>query len=87
MTKENSQLHEVDLDKTDKLPILEGVTFDPDVADDAVRMDHASRPRGPGSGSVHRRTSSDHPSICRRWPKACVRLRNASLVRTPSWRR
>jgi chromosome segregation ATPase len=29
----------MDLDKTDRLPILEGVLFDEDVADDAVRLD------------------------------------------------
>ncbi|MEA3161843.1 MAG: ral secretion pathway protein [Gammaproteobacteria bacterium] len=37
---ENGQPQEIDLDKTDRLPILEGVFFDPDVADDAVRMEH-----------------------------------------------
>jgi chromosome segregation ATPase len=39
MAVETGQPQEIDLDKTDKLPILEGVFFDPDVADDAVRMD------------------------------------------------
>jgi chromosome segregation ATPase len=39
MAVENNQPQEMDLDKTDKLPILEGVLFDEDVADDAVRMD------------------------------------------------
>ncbi|HEY2675907.1 MAG TPA: FHA domain-containing protein [Steroidobacteraceae bacterium] len=43
MATEN-HTQESDLDKTDKLPILEGVTLDPDVADDAVRMDHGPRP-------------------------------------------
>jgi chromosome segregation ATPase len=41
MAVENGQPQEIDLDRTDKLPILEGVLFDPDVADDAVRMDRA----------------------------------------------
>jgi chromosome segregation ATPase len=44
MAVENGQPQEMDLDKTDKLPILEGVFFDPDVADDAVRMDRAPAP-------------------------------------------
>jgi chromosome segregation ATPase len=39
MAVENNHPQEMDLDKTDKLPILEGVLFDEDVADDAVRMD------------------------------------------------
>lgn len=39
MAVENGQPQELDLDKTDKLPILEGVIFDEDVADDAVRME------------------------------------------------
>ena len=42
MALEESQSNELDLDRTDKLPILEGVDFDPDVADDAVRMDHTA---------------------------------------------
>ncbi len=66
MTKESSQLHEADPDKTDKLPILEGVTFDPDVADDAVRMDHASRPVAPvpaGASPDFIRSPIDLPSL------------------------
>ena len=39
MAVEHGQSPEVDLDKTDELPILEGVFLDADVADDAVRMD------------------------------------------------
>jgi chromosome segregation ATPase len=39
MAVEHGQSQEVDLDKTDKLPILEGVLLDADIADDAVRMD------------------------------------------------
>src|SRR5258708_21639254 len=39
MAVEHGKPQEIDLDKTDKLPILEGVVFDEDVADDAVRMD------------------------------------------------
>ena len=44
MAVENGQSQEIDLDKTDRLPILEGVIFDEDVADDAVRMDRAAPP-------------------------------------------
>jgi chromosome segregation ATPase len=42
MATESGQPQEVDLDATDKLPILEGVLFDDDVADDAVPMDRAA---------------------------------------------
>ena len=45
MAVENDQPQEMDLDKTDKLPILEGVLFDDDVADDAVRMDRTPADR------------------------------------------
>src|SRR5271156_3699217 len=41
MTMENGQPQEMDLDSTDRLPILDGVLFDEDGADDAVRMDRA----------------------------------------------
>jgi chromosome segregation ATPase len=39
MAVESGQPQETDLDKTDRLPILEGDFYDPDVADDAVRME------------------------------------------------
>jgi chromosome segregation ATPase len=42
MAHDSSQSKESDLDRTDKLPILEGVIFDDDVEDDAVRMDATS---------------------------------------------
>ncbi len=42
MAVEHGQPQEVDLDKTDRLPILEGVPFDEDIADDAVRMDRSA---------------------------------------------
>jgi chromosome segregation ATPase len=47
MAVENGQSQEIDLDKTDRLPILEGVVFDEDVADDAIRMDRAVPPSAP----------------------------------------
>ncbi|HEX3912499.1 MAG TPA: FHA domain-containing protein [Steroidobacteraceae bacterium] len=67
MAVENGQPQESDLDKTDKLPILEGVLFDADVADDAVRME-----RPPASASLisssppsdfHRPSAIDLPSL------------------------
>ncbi len=42
MAKEQSQPPEIDLDKTDRLPILEGVVFAHDVEDDAVPMDQTA---------------------------------------------
>lgn len=44
MSLDSSQSHEIDLDRTDRLPILEGVVFDPDVEDDAVAMDMTPSP-------------------------------------------
>jgi chromosome segregation ATPase len=59
MAVENGQPQEMDLDKTDKLPILEGVLFDEDVLDDAVRMDRAA----PGAGNFVRPSAIDLPSL------------------------
>jgi FHA domain len=42
MATEQSHSEETDLDKTDRLPILDGSLFDHDVEDDAVRMDHTA---------------------------------------------
>jgi FHA domain len=42
MAMEHSHSTEEDLDKTDRLPILEGVIFDHDVEDDAVPMDRTA---------------------------------------------
>jgi septal ring factor EnvC (AmiA/AmiB activator) len=47
MSTEHNQSHEVDLDKTDRLPIIDGTLFDHDVEDDAVRMDHTADLSGP----------------------------------------
>lgn len=60
MAVENNQPQEMDLDKTDKLPILEGVIFDEDVADDAVRMDRAPAPSG---NEFVRPSAIDLPSL------------------------
>jgi chromosome segregation ATPase len=39
---DNSQSGEIDLDRTDRLPILDGAVFDHDVADDAVRLEYTT---------------------------------------------
>ena len=44
MAGEFKQPPEPDLDKTDRLPILQGTRIDPDVADDAVPLDHTGVP-------------------------------------------
>src|ERR1700721_376044 len=59
MAVENGQPQEMDLDKTDRLPILEGVLFDEDVAHDPVRMDRAA----PSSSNFFRPPSIDLPSL------------------------
>ncbi|HEX3849067.1 MAG TPA: FHA domain-containing protein [Steroidobacteraceae bacterium] len=42
MATEHIQSPEPDLERTDRLPIIQGASFDDDVADDAVRMDHTA---------------------------------------------
>ncbi len=54
---ENAQPQEFDLDKTDKLPILEGVIFDSDVADDAVHLERS--PGASGASLVASNPESD----------------------------
>ena len=78
-----------DLDKTDRLPILEGVIFDEDVADDAVRMDHTAVLPTPRCARAVRSANSFVPprSICRRSPRACARSRSALRARMPNMRR
>ncbi len=61
MVPDNNQSQDVDLDRTDKLPILEGASFDDDVADDAVRMDYS--PVAKSVKSEFRRSSADLPSL------------------------
>jgi chromosome segregation ATPase len=68
MAAEHGQSQDVDLDKTDKLPILQGVAFDADVADDAVRMDGPpplSKPlvAGGAPNDFVRPSSIDLPSL------------------------
>jgi len=62
MVPDNSQSQDVDLDRTDKLPILDGTSFDDDVADDAVHMDYS--PVAKSVKSEYRRPSpADLPSL------------------------
>jgi hypothetical protein len=67
MATKKVQTPEPDLDRTDKLPILEGVRFDPDVEDDAVKMDLSSAPaEPPASGTAAefiRPSAVDLPSL------------------------
>jgi len=66
MAAKTIQSPEVDLDRTDQLPILEGVRFDPDVEDDAVRMEHAAAAELPSSattGEFIRPSPVDLPSL------------------------
>lgn len=70
MRKEISKPHETDLDKTDKLPVLDVGAYERDLADGAVRMDYSSDMPGvpmatsPGAPSDFARPSSlDLPSL------------------------
>jgi chromosome segregation ATPase len=68
MKKDMSQPQEIDLDKTDRLPILEGSFIDDDVADDAVPLDNSmTLPSGTVSaraaGDFHRPQAMDLPSL------------------------
>ena len=47
MAADNTHSEESELDRTDKLPILEGTIVDQDVQDDSVPLDHAALPAGP----------------------------------------
>ena len=68
MATEHGHSPEIDLDRTDRLPILEGAEFDPDVGDDAVPMDHTAVLQGPpppaaGTPDFVRPSSMDLPSL------------------------
>ena len=62
MVPDNSQSEDVDLDRTDKLPVLEGASFDDDVADDAVRLDYSPVAKSVKS-ELRRPSSADLPSL------------------------
>jgi chromosome segregation ATPase len=61
MAMEQSHSPEVDLDQTDRLPILEGRTYDIDVEDDAVPMDRTAVVQGPPDFA--RSSGVDLPSL------------------------
>jgi chromosome segregation ATPase len=52
MAKEHSHSPEIDLDRTDRLPVLDGTLFDHDVPDDAVPMDRTAVLAGPAPVSA-----------------------------------
>jgi chromosome segregation ATPase len=67
MAIDTTQSKEIDLDRTDRLPILQGVTIDEDVEDDSVRLDYGA-PGGatlsPSAGSEFSRPPAlDLPSL------------------------
>jgi chromosome segregation ATPase len=62
MVPDSNESQDVDLDRTDKLPILEGANFDDDVADDAVRLDYSPVAKSVKS-EFRRPSSADLPSL------------------------
>src|ERR1700736_5333157 len=62
MVPDSNESQDVDLDRTDKLPILEGASFDDDVADDAVRLDYSPAAKSVKS-EFRRPSSADLPSL------------------------
>ena len=46
MTPDNSQPEDAELDRTDKLPVLEDTIADEDMEDDAVPLEQAALPAG-----------------------------------------
>src|SRR5882757_9249362 len=66
MPTEHDHSADIDLDKTDRLPILEGVEFADDVGDDAVPMDRTAVLQGPlaaGMKDFVRPAGVDLPSL------------------------
>ena len=69
MAVKRNQTPDLDLDKTDQLPILEGVHFDLDFEDDTVIKDFSDAPAAPESGGAAaaadfaRPSSVDLPSL------------------------
>jgi hypothetical protein len=52
MAIDNSQSHGIDLDRTDRLPILEGMDIGEDVADDSVRLDYSESGSSQGTAAA-----------------------------------
>src|ERR1700677_3502845 len=59
MAIDKTQSQEIDLDRTDRLPIIQGVTLDEDVADDSVRLDYEAPGQAAGIPAVP--LSASHP--------------------------
>jgi hypothetical protein len=59
MAIDNTHSHGIDLDRTDRLPILEGVDIDDDVADDSVRLDYSAS--GSPLGTASPAPAASHP--------------------------
>ncbi|HTB29922.1 MAG TPA: hypothetical protein VK715_13290, partial [Steroidobacteraceae bacterium] len=59
MAIDNSQSHGIDLDRTDRLPILEGMEIAEDVADDSVRLEYPAF--GSHSGTASPVPATSHP--------------------------
>ena len=74
MAIDPSQSKDVDLDRTDKLPILQGISIDEDIEDDAVHLEYSSSGAAPVHPRAQPRTSPGRRrSICPRSPRACAR--------------
>ena len=69
MAFDKGQPKEIDLDRTDQLPILEGISIDEDVEDDSVRLDYSQTLPGTAviasapAASEHRSSALDLPSL------------------------
>jgi hypothetical protein len=63
MAQDTSRSQEMDLERTDRLPILEGTLVDDDVADDAVRMDFTPPPPTISRPEFPRTPALDLPSL------------------------
>jgi chromosome segregation ATPase len=70
MAYDISQSKEVDLDRTDRLPVLQGIIVEEDVADDSVSLDHSATVPGtlllanqPALSEFARQTGVDLPSL------------------------
>ena len=86
MAMEPSHSPEEDLDKTDRLPILEGVVFDQDVEDDAVPMDHTAvldRAAWDRTAAFDRTGALDRTAVLPGAPQAAARGVPPDFVRPP----
>src|ERR1700679_2484939 len=67
MALDKTHSKEVDLDRTDRLPVLQGVSIDDDVDDDAVHLEHAAPSNAVVSSShgteLRATTGVDLPSL------------------------